>query len=354
MSYSLAPDIFCLLEGGKILLWNCQTHEQFLLDLDYFVQLLQLNSPEKLQNVEIISDLEKAGIITSSPKKGQAEWGWDILSRLFHVGTKDVESCDLDTNPQAFVTEYLIECDEISEDIPHFFQEKQGILIDLPEPNLSALDIQFDKVLNNRKTCRNFNSQEINLQQMSDLLYASFGLMHGSWEEQEKSDYKIAGIRKSSPSSGGLHAEEAYIVVFRVTDLEPGLYYYRPQDHKLNLLKSGFFEKQVIEFNKRQFYSEGLALGIYITARLDKYWWKYKHSRTYRAMLLDIGHVSQTCLLVATALGLQTWISAFFEDTLIEEFLGIDGYTESIIEYVGIGHGDNQAFPPIFFNKDKK
>ena len=87
-----------------------------------------------------------------------------------------------------------------------------------------------------------------------------------------------------------------------------------------------------------------MAFGIYITARLNKYWWKYKHSRSYRIMLLDIGHVSQTLLLSCTAAQLKTWQTGAFLDSEIEQLLGIDGYNESVILYVGAGHGSNDAF----------
>lgn len=70
--------------------------------------------------------------------------------------------------------------------------------------------------------------------------------------------------------------------------MEQGLYYYRPTKFA----------------TYRKFW--GIAFGIYITARLNKYWWKYGHSITYRIMLLDIGHVSQTFSLAATALNFNT------------------------------------------------
>lgn len=123
-------------------------------------------------------------------------------------------------------------------------------------------------------------------------------------------------------------------MAYQVEGLPPGLYYYRPQDHKLNQLALGEFEDKVIGFNQKQFYSKGLAFGIYITARLEKYWWKYTHSRTYRIMLLDIGHVSQTALLAATALGLNTWITGAFDDANVETFLNVDGYTESVMLFI--------------------
>ena len=108
---------------------------------------------------------------------------------------------------------------------------------------------------------------------MSDVLYASFGLVHRDFDLRNK-NIDIVGLRKASPASGGLHAEEAYIVAYNIEGLKSGLYYYRPQDHKLNLIKSGLFSEEVKKFNRNQPFGDNLAFGVYVTARLDKYCWE--------------------------------------------------------------------------------
>ncbi len=347
MSYKISPEIFFLIEKGQVLLWNCKTHEQFILEQRYFLKLLELSENDASEDA-VFSNLLDAGVILSDQDLKALYWEGDLLARLFHVGTKNTITGDLSAQPQKFSQNYLQECAELAKNVPHFFQEKDAPIINLPKASLTPLSQKLSDVFMQRKTSRTFNGEPVSLEQLSNLLYASFGLIHGDWHELAHRGLKIAGIRKASPSSGGLHAEEAYVVAYNVDGLKSGLYYYRPQDHSLNMLSLGHFEDQVIEFNKQQFYSKGLAFGIYITARLDKYWWKYTHSRTYRVMLLDMGHVSQTCLLAATALGIDTWITGAFNDTRVEDFLGIDGYKESVMLFVGGGHGDNMAFPEAF------
>lgn len=348
MAYSISSNVFFLIEGNQVLLWNTSTHEQFLIGENYFLELLKLENDSNLHDNTCLKELKKAGIITDKNYERKSSWGWDILSHLFHAGTKDVPCKDLDNDPLIYSQNYLAECKDIIQEIPSFFQEKNTTIIDLPKPTLTQFDVPFSVVMKARKTSRSFNGKSIPIEQIGNLLYASFGLIHGDWQESNKTNLKIEALRKSSPSSGGLHAEEAYLVAYRIRGLKPGLYYYRPQDHKLNLLKSGDFEDQVITLNRKQFYSKGMAFGIYITARLDKYWWKYKHSRSYRAMLLDIGHVSQTFILAATALGLDTWITGAFEDSAIEDMLNVDGDTETVILYVGAGYGPGQIIPNEF------
>lgn len=350
MEYTISPNVFFLIEDHSVLLWNTITHEQFLIDEHYFLELLKLEKDNASHDDDRLNELKNAGVIVPCQHEYQ-KWGWDILSRLFHIGTKDVPCDDFDDDPRNYSKNYVTECNDIAQDTPDFFQEKNTLIIDLPTPALSGLDVSFSSVIKARKTSRSFNGQPVSLKQVSHLLYATFGLIHGEWEASNNSNLKITGLRKSSPSSGGLHAEEAYLIAYNVTGLDPGIYYYRPQDHKLNLVKLGNLENQIINFNKKQFYSKGMAFGIYITVRLDKYWWKYKHSRSYRIMLLDVGHISQTFLLAATALGLDTWITGAFEDSAIEDLLSLDQDTESVILYVGAGHGSGQTIPDVFYQQ---
>jgi SagB-type dehydrogenase family enzyme len=347
MSYSVSPELFFLVEKGSVLLWHCKTNSQYVLEPQFFNEILEISRTSEPQDETIFDALVETSVCTPSSKK-MPDWHWDQLSLLFHSGTRDIHGIAIDATPDVFAENYLKECQLIEKNAPNFFQEKAGALVDLPKPNLAFNDMTYHDVIKARKTSRDFYDKPISIQQLSDILFGSFGLIHGEWNELESSGLKIAGVRKATPASGGLHVEEAYITVFRVEGLPSGIYYYRPQDHKLNLLKLGDFEEEIIALNNNQFFQRGMAFGVYLTARLDKYSWKYQHSRTYRVMLLDMGHVSQTFILTATAAGFNTWITGVFKDTETESFLGIDGYQESVMLYVGAGHGSGAAFPPVF------
>lgn len=349
MNYKIAPEVFFLVEKGSVVLWNCITHEQYLIDEQHFSEVLTVSKDGVPKSKNIFDVLKDVGVIVK--EEVEPLWGWDILSRIFHIGTKNVPCEEIINDPDIFSYNYIEQCQQIEDAAPNLFQEKNTLIIDLPLPDINLQNSTLSSALLNRKTSRSFNGEPTTIETLSNLLFASFGLIHGEWNEIEHAGLKIAGIRKSSPSSGGLHAEEAYLTVFNVIGLESGLYYYRPQDHKLNLLMLGDFENKVIDYNHNQFYSKGLSFGVYLTARLDKYWWKYPHSRSYRTMLLDIGHSSQTFLLCATALGLNTWLTAAFKDSEVESFLSINGYEESVMMYVGAGYGKPLAFDKGFLPK---
>lgn len=347
--YYISPNLFFLLEKDHILVWDYQNHQQFLLNFDYFNELHLIAMNGSGSNSNIKDELLSENLISTQPYP-QMEWGWDILSKIYHIGCQNVGELEELIPNQKLTEDYLQHCQSLAANIPNLYIDKTGELIDLPEPNANKLKkVSYFDVLKQRKTCRAFNAEIISLEDLSTLLFASFGLIHGEeWDEFKNQGLKSTAIRKASPASGGLHSEEIYIAIYRVAGLQNGLYYYRPQDHKLTLLKLGDFEDQVIKMNMGQFYSKGLSFGLYITSRLDKIWWKYKHSRAYRVTMLDIGHTSQTTLLTATALGLNTWMTGAFKDSDLEKFLGIDGIKETALFFIGIGKGTGQAIPDQF------
>jgi len=342
----ISPDLFFVLENGQILAWDYKKHNQYLLNENYFSELVEVSRSGTSSNESILSDLQAGELITSMQPQ-PTHWGWDILSKIFHLGTQDIYSNNSSHEIEEIVKEYLEEAATLDQNAPPFFLDKAGTLIALPPPAIELLEqASFFSVLKNRKTCRSFNGEPISLEQLSLILYSGFGLIHGKeWDEFEQANIETHGFRKASPASGALHAEEVYLFAYRVEGLEKGIYHYRPQDHKLTQLALGDFEDKIIEANYNQFYSKGLSCGIYLTCRLDKLWWKYKHSRSFKVALLDLGHASQTCLLSATALNLKTWITAAFQDSIVNELIRVDGKVESAFLFIGIGHGSNQAIP---------
>ncbi|MNY40178.1 Nitroreductase family protein [compost metagenome] len=83
-----------------------------------------------------------------------------------------------------------------------------------------------------------------------------------------------------------------------------------------------------------------------MSSRFDKLWWKYPHSRAYRSALMDVGHLSQTFNLVATAHNLNTWLTGYFIDDLLNKLIKIDGFKEHSLFVVAGGHGLQDPISP--------
>lgn len=338
------PNIFINLEDNKALLWDYKNHKQYLLEQSYVNRLMDISGGAVIidEDNPIDNAFKAAGIIDHQDNGDDPDWQWDILSRIFHVGTQNIPITYATTpSPEEWVDEYLDYCDEIAQDQPNLLTEKEGRLFELPPADLELVaSTSLKDVFLKRKTCRSFYGASVSLKEVSTLLYASFGLIHGAWSDLSENDLASTGMRKASPSGGGLHPEEAYLVAMNVDEVKPGLYHYRCHQHVLTEIKLGDFEEELVSMLWDQYYARGMAFGVFITARFDKAWWKYKHSRAYRNVLYDVGHVSQTALLTATALGLETWITGAFHDEVVEQFLDVDGVKEAALFFIGAGHGD--------------
>jgi SagB-type dehydrogenase family enzyme len=74
-------------------------------------------------------------------------------------------------------------------------------------------------------------------------------------------------------------------------------------------------------------------------ARFRRNFWKYRnHAKAYRALVLDVGHLSQTLYLAATELGLAAFITAAINEVDIETAFGLDPLEEGPLAVCGFGH----------------
>lgn len=346
----LSDNIFFYLNNGKIVLWDYKNHNQFEVETRHFNALVNLSKGETIET-PLAVEFQQAELVTTEAQNLNRQWHWDILSKIFHVGTKNIPiSENLGATPEEWIEEYLQYCDEIGDEpeAKKILSSDISKVIELPKANHSKIgSTTLKESFYNRKTCRSFYDRPVSLEDLSTVLFYSFGYIHGSWEPE----FKAAGLaptakRKASPSGGGLHPVEAYVVAFNVKDLPCDIYLYCPDNHSLNPIRDTETDisQELTDLLWGQYYSKGISFGVFLSGRMDLAAWKYKHSRAYRNVLLDVGHISQTFQLAATAEGMNTWITGAFNDSRIEEILDIDGYDESILFFVSAGYGDPVAF----------
>ncbi len=337
----LNPNLIFLLKDGHIMVWDYQNHTQSILDKEYLERLLDCSKSKIFDQNSLDQHLINAHLLLENPER-EDMLGWDLLSYIFHTGSSNME--DQGITPEKWFEDYLKS--DPCKDKPDPALPTNHIPLDLPPPksNLFQFDNLLD-VLYRRKTCRFFYGRSINLEQLSTLLYYSFGEIHQNWPARDDNFRRLV-IRKAFPSAGGIHPEKAYILAFRVDDLDPGIYTYSSKEHQLNFIAVGSFESQTIDLLYNQFHLHGLALGVFITISFDKIWDKFRNSRSYRFALFDVGHASQTFLLTATALGCHTLLSGSFNDQRVRKFLRIENKFECPFLFIGAGYGSNESLHP--------
>jgi len=148
-------------------------------------------------------------------------------------------------------------------------------------------------------------------------------------------------LKKGVPSAGGLHPTEAYLLVQRVDGVAPGLYHYHPVDHALEPLRL-LDADEAIALSRRFVAAQAWFIDAHVlvlpTSRFARTFWKYRnHAKAYRALILDVGHLSQTMYLAATELGLAAFITAAINEVDIEQAFGLDPLDEGPLAVTGFG-----------------
>lgn len=204
-----------------------------------------------------------------------------------------------------------------------------------PLPPVGRTD--YDQLLERRTTCRNFDGQRsISREFLAQLLQRT---VKAQAVVQVEADTEF--LKKNVPSGGGLHATETYLLVQRVDDLQPGLYHYHPVQHALVALPRHCdrpLQEVANAMLSGQDWFADAAVHLVLVPRYARTYWKYRnHAKAYRALLLDVGHISQALYMAATERGMAAFVTAAINEGDTEVAFGLDGITQSPVAIVGVG-----------------
>lgn len=195
----------------------------------------------------------------------------------------------------------------------------------------------LEDLITTRVTCRNFDaSKPIAAQDFATILYRTFGARAISDEPG------IEVMKRACPSGGGLHPTEAYLLIQHVEGVAPGLYHYHPVDHALEpirMLDPAAARALALHLTAGQRHFMDAHVMIVYASRFRRTLWKYQnHAKIYRAVILDVGHLSQMLYLAACESGLAAFITAAVNEVDIEAEFGLDPMQEGVLAIGGFGH----------------
>jgi putative peptide maturation dehydrogenase len=255
---------------------------------------------------------------------------WRPLSALTHTFGR-WRGVTSETGMEAPTFQALL--DRYGEPPPPTFDLGEGQALKLP----AAAAGRMDEQLLQRYTGRNFDLQaSVPLEVAARLLQRTFAA-----QEVRQVGPHSSVLKKTSPSGGGLHPIEAFVLVQRVDGVAPGLYHYHPIEHELRPLRTldseaaGALARHMLA---DQHWLSTAPLQVVLVARLERSFWKYRnHQKAYRALALDAGHLSQTFYLLATEAGFPAFITAAINDADIEKTLGLDHLRHAVVAMCGCG-----------------
>lgn len=334
------PNSFILARPPGIIFCNFEIHKQYELTGKYLKRFFEL--AKTIENYDTNNPIDQEflnnGILVN--KSNPTTWGWDELSRIFHFGTRDLTFSNVPQDEKHWAELYLQHSNEVlsGPPPPENYTSYTRPCLALPKPRRNS---ELSKTLLQRSTSRVFEKKHITLNDVSEILYHTLGFISERSLPEDSGLPESLRNRRCSPSGGGLNSSEGYVYIQHVKDVDAGIYYYNPSDHKLHLCTHGV--TTLGSLLSGQHFANDLAFGIFFTSRFDKLWWKYEHSRAYRMAFVEIGHLSQTFQLLATQAGLRTWITGAFDEKLIEPLLKLSNPAEQVLFFVGAGHGNGDS-----------
>jgi len=301
---------------------------------------IDLKECEKVIPSDLLDALVKKNLLvvegTEASAKDQAlrDTNWRSSSASMHYASR-WRDVDTESVEHQFSESNSTNLLDILGPAPPVVRERvaKGERKPLPSPQPTPLD----DLLDHRVTCRNYDrSRHLTIDEFSSVLYRVFGA-------RVVNDYApgVQLLKKGVPSAGGLHPTEAYLLVQRVDGVSPGLYHYHPVDHALEPIKTLVPDEAATlakRFVAAQAYFVDAHVMVMPTSRFVRNFWKYRnHAKAYRALILDVGHLSQTLYLAATELGLGAFITAAVNEVDIEEAFGLDPLEEGPLAVCGFG-----------------
>jgi SagB-type dehydrogenase family enzyme len=201
--------------------------------------------------------------------------------------------------------------------------------VPLPD-DLPLASTSVDDVLDARSSARSFGPGAVDITELTKVLVSGCGVTR----DNEDNDFPRPFRR--SPSGGALYPLEIYLHAARVDGLAPGLYHYDPEDLELDVLYRGDQSDRMAQYMIQPELFRQAAATLLFSAVFVRSVFKYG-DRGYRFVLIEAGHVAQSMLLAAEALGVGAVPIGGYLDRGADRHLGLDGVNESVIYAMHLG-----------------
>jgi SagB-type dehydrogenase family enzyme len=179
-----------------------------------------------------------------------------------------------------------------------------------------------------------FNERGLEVRDIAQVLRAALGV------QREIQTELGPHVLKTSPSGGARHPVEGYVASRWVNGLSPGVYHYDAGKDSLSAVNG---PEALEDLNGSCYEKEGICTAsavLFLTVRWMRHNWKYRYSRSYRMVLIDVGHVIQTVCLAGDLVDVDVYSTYAIHDELIANMLALgEDCEESPMFALGLGRG---------------
>ncbi|MDR3002140.1 MAG: SagB/ThcOx family dehydrogenase [Fibromonadaceae bacterium] len=186
----------------------------------------------------------------------------------------------------------------------------------LPIPKTDG-NTSVEKALANRRSHRNFQNKAISIDQLSQILWAAYGTTSPN------------GLR-TAPSAGALYPLEIYAIIGNVEKIEPGVYKYIPEEHKIVRTINKDVRAELRKAALGQEMIEKAPVSVFYSAIFSKITDRYGERGSERYVHMGLGHSAQNIYLQAEALQLGTCAIGAFTDSKVKQVLQLPAEEEPL------------------------
>ncbi len=114
---------------------------------------------------------------------------------------------------------------------------------------------------------------------------------------------------------------EFFVVVYKVDGITPGVHYYDPCSHAVELIEEGDLREEMVDILIGHSAPRLASCSILIVQNHKIFQWQYRHERSLRNSYYECGRIMQRLLLAATARNANTHITPACIDSKAERLL---------------------------------
>jgi SagB-type dehydrogenase family enzyme len=198
----------------------------------------------------------------------------------------------------------------------------EPVLLPTPTPDVGMLTL--DQAIAARRSTRLFADEPLTSAELSHLLTAAQGITEKTLKH------------RAAPSASATYPIELYPVVHNVTGLSAGIYHYVAIDEELERVRLGNFREAIVEAGDGQAHLGESGVCFVFAAAFERT--REVHGeRGDRYVLLEAGHIGENICLTATALGLGVCTVGSFDDSAVNDLIGVDGVEQTAIYTITVG-----------------
>ncbi|MGH3943025.1 MAG: SagB/ThcOx family dehydrogenase [Pseudonocardiaceae bacterium] len=283
---------------------------------------LGVSQDELLRQIDILNEIGLLATTASDPDPLADQWrthGW-IAAYDHHLATWGFPLVDYTVDgwkvDQARIKGYRNK-DPDPGPLAHDYCAELPTSLDLAESAQAGLTAPLTTVLHNTEVSGHLDGGKLCV-----LLAKTFCF----------TPTRAGKIRRTSPSGGARHPAEGYVITRGVSRISDGVWHVDAARSRLVRVPGA------VDLDWTRVNLEGLHLApfipqafVVVTSVFARNMYRYREPRTFRTVLMDVGHLLGTFEMVASALGLRSFVHHAINEIEVERMLSISPLKEGAI-----------------------